>query len=214
MSRLNNDLLNYESKYTKNGVLANKFDCTNEEDLSKMERMITSRKLAMLYLNPGNQTFDVSHYLDIHKFLFEDVYDFAGQIRNENINKRIPFCMPQYIFNNLNDTLKRANQQIKTITDREQLLVFITQLYSDLDIIHPFREGNGRCEREFIRQFIDHICSMNHIGPYYLNYEAIQNREAYIDAVVKADIAFDYTDLLHIFDSILIEKEDQKEKEI
>ena len=61
MSRLESDLLNYDSKYLKNGVLINKLGLEEEQALNKAERMITSYKLAKLYLNPGKQTFGVNH---------------------------------------------------------------------------------------------------------------------------------------------------------
>lgn len=202
-TRLENDLLNYESKYEQNGVLINKLNLTNEEDLNEAERMLTSYKLAKLYLDPGVQNFDVQHYLSIHKFLFDDIYYFAGEIRKENISKHLPFCLPQFIYQELQNTLKSANKKIKDIVDRDKLLVFITKLYSDLDIIHPFREGNGRCEREFLRQFIEHICKVNNLDSYYLDYSQIKDRDEYIRAVVKADALLEYDELLKIFDSIL-----------
>ena len=210
MSRLESDLLNYDSKYLKNGVLINKLDLEEEQALNKAERMITSYKLAKLYLNPGKQTFDVNHYLSIHKFLFEDIYSFAGKIRDENISKQIPFCLPNFIYSELDRVLKTAFTKVSSIKSREELLVFITELYSDLDIIHPFREGNGRTEREFIRQFIDYICMINNLEPYYLDYSAIKSRDDYIKAIIKADAFLDYKDLLMLFDSILIVKAKQE----
>ena len=161
MSRLENELLNYESKYIKDGALINKLGLTDEEKLNKAERMITSYKLAKLYLQPGTQTFDVNHYLSIHKFLFEDIYPFAGEIRSENISKRIPFCLPNFIYQELDRVLRNAREKANSLDNRDKLLAFVTELHSDLDIIHPFREGNGRCEREFIRQFIDYVCNLN-----------------------------------------------------
>lgn len=214
MTRLEKETLNYESKYIVNGVLKNKLGILDEEELNRVERMITSKKLIELYLNPGIQTFDVNHYLRIHKFLFEDIYNFAGDIRSENISKRIPFCLPQHIISSLNYVLKEAREEIKNINSRDELLVFITELYSNLDVIHPFREGNGRCEREFLRQFIDHICKMNNLEPFELRYDLIENREKYIDAVVKADSMLDFSELLKLFDSILMVKEQEKEKKI
>lgn len=211
MSRLENDLLNYNSKYLKKGVLINKLGLEDANLLDKAERMITSYKLAKLYLEPGSQTFDINHYLSIHKFLFEDIYPFAGEIRNENISKDIPFCLPNFIYSELDRVLKIALTKVNGINSREKLLTFITELYSDLDIIHPFREGNGRTEREFIRQFMDYICKINNLEPYYLDYSAIQNREKYIKAVIKADALLDYRDLLMLFDSILIIKPEEKE---
>lgn len=187
MSRIENEVLNYESKYEKGGVLDNKLGIENDSSLNKAERMITSFKLAKLYLNPGKQSFDIEHYLSIHKFLFEDIYPFAGEIRDENISKSIPFCRPEFIAQELKRVLKIAMKLVPTITSREKLLKYVTELYSDLDVIHPFREGNGRTEREFMRQLIDYICQKNNLEPYNLDYSAIKDRDKYIDAVVKAD---------------------------
>ena len=101
MARIVDEILNYKSKDEDDGVLKNKLGIKDQESLSKAERMITSYKLAKLYLDPGEQTFDVKHYLSIHKFLFEDIYNFAGEIRTENSAKRIPFCVPDFIFSEL-----------------------------------------------------------------------------------------------------------------
>ena len=189
------------------GVLKNKLNLDDEELLNKAERMITSYKLAKLYLNPGKQTFDIEHYKRIHKFLFENIYPFAGQIRTEVISKRIPFCLPQYITMELKKLLDNLKYKIPKIKSRDDLLKFITEFYSDLDIIHPFREGNGRTEREFVRQLIDYICKTNGLEPYNLDYSLIDNKEEYINAVVKADALLDYSDLMVIFDRILVVKE-------
>lgn len=211
MARLDDELLSYKSPYIINdneALLVNKLDITDTQQLEQAERMITNYKLAQLYLNHGIQTFDVSHYLSIHKFLFEDIYPFAGEIRDEEIQKRIPFCLPKYILPELKKTLDRALKKAKTIETRDELIAFLVELYSDLDIIHPFREGNGRTEREFIRQFIDFICLQNNLEPYYLDYNAIEDRETYIEAVVKADAYLDYNSLRILFDSILKNKND------
>ena len=213
MSRIENEVLNYESKYEKGGVLDNKLGIENDSSLNKAERMITSFKLAKLYLNPGKQSFDIEHYLSIHKFLFEDIYPFAGEIRDENISKSIPFCRPEFIAQELKRVLKIAMKLVPTITSREKFLKYVTELYSDLDVIHPFREGNGRTEREFMRQLIDYICQKNNLEPYNLDYSAIKDRDKYIDAVVKADAYLDYTDLMLLFDEILIIKEENLELE-
>ena len=210
MARLDSDLFNYKSKYEENGVLKNKLGITNNEDLEKVERMATSYKLVKLYFDPKKQTFDIDHYLSIHKYLFEDIYDFAGKIRSENITKIIPFCLPQHIYSTLDETLRSAKANYKKITNKDELLVFFTELYADLDAIHPFREGNGRTEREYLRQFMDYVCEKNNLKAYYLDYSKV-NREKYINAVVKAD-SCQYDDLLEIFSSILRVKSKNKGK--
>lgn len=210
MARINSDLFDYQSSYISGEVLKNKLGITDEKLLDEAERLITSFKLAKLYLDTGVQTFDSKHYKSIHKFLFDDIYDFAGEIRTENISKRVTFCLVQYIEPELEKTLGNAMKKVPYITDRDKLLCFITELYADLDIIHPFREGNGRTEREYIRQFIDYICKTNELEPYYLDYGMIDDVNAYIDAVVKADAFCSYGDLLSIFDSILLVKDGEQ----
>ena len=217
MARLESDLFNYKSKYEQDGVLINKLGITNQEKLNKAERMITSYKLAKLYLEPNCEKFDVNHYLSIHEFLFGDIYEFAGKIRNESITKGIPFCLPHLIYQNLNDILRIARSKAKNISSREELLAFITELSADLNIIHPFREGNGRTEREFIRQFIDYICKTNGLEEYYLDYSLIKDKNQYLKAVIKAAAYVDYIELLTLYDSILVIKDKnfvQEEQEI
>ncbi len=206
------EILNYQSPYTRaGGVLQNKLNLDDEELLNKAERMVTSYKLAKLYLDPGHQTFDIEHYKSIHKFLFEDIYPFAGEIRTEVISKRIPFCLPQYITTELNKLFASLKYTIPNIHNREDLLKFITEFYANLDIIHPFREGNGRTEREFVRQLLDYICKTNGLEEYNLDYSLIENKNEFINAVVKADALLDYSDLMVLFDRILVVKEKDKD---
>lgn len=207
------DSLHYKSKYTldsEDKVLRNKLGIWDEDSLNEAERMITSYKLAKLYLDTGAQSFDANHLKSIHKFLFEDIYPFAGEFRRENISKRITFCLVQFIEPELDRTLKNAIKMVPKLVDRDTLLRYITELYSDLDMIHPFREGNGRTEREFMRQYIDFVCKKNNLPPYYLDYNLIEDRDAYIDAIVKADALCSYGDLVALFDRILLVREKEK----
>ena len=207
------DSLHYKSKYTldsEDKVLRNKLGIWDEDSLNEAERMITSYKLAKLYLDTGAQSFDANHLESIHKFLFEDIYPFAGEFRRENISKRITFCLVQFIEPELDRTLKNAIKMVPKLVDRDTLLRYITELYSDLDMIHPFREGNGRTEREFMRQYIDFVCKKNNLPPYYLDYNLIEDRDAYIDAIVKADALCSYGDLMALFDRILLVREKEK----
>jgi cell filamentation protein len=216
MANVVSKLLDYKSPYTIDGkdesTLKNKLGITNQEELDTVERMMTSFKLAKMYTQTGAKTFDTEHLLSIHKYLFDDIYEFAGTIRNENIAKSFTFCLVHLVSQNLKYTLDQAKKKIPTIKSRDDLLKFITVLYSDLDMIHPFREGNGRTEREFIRQLIDYICERNGLEPYELNYKMIKSRDEYIAAIVKADALCQYDDLMAMFDSILVVKEKVESK--
>ena len=200
------DYKNYQSPYVdKNGELKNELGIDDEESLNKAERILTSYRLSQLYMQTGAKTFDSNHLKSIHKYLFHGIYPFAGEFRNENIAKRVTFCLVQYIEPSLNDTLEKAKEEIPKIKTRDDLVKFITVLYGDLDIIHPFREGNGRTLRDFMRQLIDYICEKNGLEGYFLDYSLIEDRDAYIDAVVNADCC-NYSDLMALFDRILVVK--------
>ena len=69
VSRIEDEVLNYKSKYINDEVLENKLGIIDEDLLNKAERMLTSFKLVKLFLDPGMQTFDITHYLSIHKVL-------------------------------------------------------------------------------------------------------------------------------------------------
>ena len=207
MARIRSDLFEYESKYEIDGVLSNKLNITDPSQLEKIERMITSKKLSELYLSPGKQTFDVEHYCRIHKYIFGDIYPFAGNIRDESIQKVIPFCPPIYIRMNLKKTLDDANRKVPYLDSKDKLLRYVCELHSELDVIHPFREGNGRSNREYIRQYMEMVCKRNGLDNYYLDYGKIEDKDEYIDAMIKADAFLDYSKIYMIFNSILSVKE-------
>lgn len=214
MARIESNILDYKSPYTVDGndesVLKNKLGINDSDQLNTAERMVTSFKLSKMYLATGAQTFDTNHLISIHKYLFEDIYDFAGQIRCENIAKSFTFCLVPYISEQLRFSLRKAARMVPNVVNREKLLDFIVEIYSDLDMIHPFREGNGRTEREFMRQYIDYICEKNGLESYYLDYGMITDREAYIAAITDADIRCNYGPLRDLFDRILKIKEKDK----
>lgn len=208
MTRLN-EVLDFESKYLENEVLKNKLGIKDTGELEEKERLITTYKLANIYDNSKiacEQTFDVNHYLGIHKYLFGDIYDFAGEIRVENIKKSFPFCVPNLIYENLKKTLDRAKEQVKLIKKEDDIIDFLTYYYSELDVIHPFREGNGRTLREFLRQYVEKINEIIDFGSYELDYSVITDREDFIMAVRKADALCELDDLRNYMAMIVKKK--------
>lgn len=206
MARIEDELLNYESKYENSGILINKLGIINPKSLDEAERVITGYKLTKLFLTDNNdKKFDVEHYLSIHKYLFEDIYSFAGQIRDENIKKAISFCLPNLIYPNLVNTLKNAQLDSEKVSNRDELIDFLAYYYSELDIIHPFREGNGRCEREFLRQYTNKICNQNNIGDYSINYDLIEDKDAFIKSVIIADSTCDTSYLKKFIDHSVVD---------
>ena len=95
---------------------------------------------------------------------------------------------------------------IRDRTNEDKLIEFMADYYAKLDIIHPFREGNGRCEREFFRQYMLEINKMIDFGEYELDYSNIDNKDNFIKAVIIADATCDLTLLKEYMKSILVNK--------
>lgn len=78
--------------YPNSFILRNKFNITNNEELSIAEMEYTSLTIAEIKQNPIKVDFNLKHLQDIHKHIFRDIYDWAGELRTVNISKESPFC--------------------------------------------------------------------------------------------------------------------------
>lgn len=135
--------------YPDSNVLINKLNITNSDDLSVAEREITSVKLAYAKQNKIKGNFDLKHLQKIHKFLFEDIYSWAGKLRHVNIAKGNQFCLAQNLesyADNIFSKLKAENYLVDAENVSERLAYYL----SEINVLHPFREGNGRTQRLFI----------------------------------------------------------------
>lgn len=118
-------------KYCYQGtqVLVNKLDIRNGKKLSKAEREISIVKAAVL-ADAITGNFDLVYLKSIHKFLFEDIYDWAGEIRTVDIAKGNIFCLVQFIeiqFSELYEKLKQDNflkgeKDIFSMVDEREML--------------------------------------------------------------------------------------------
>lgn len=140
--------------YPGTNVLINLPGIRDPDKLNQFERVHTYLRLVELQHNPIKGKFDFDHLKEIHRYIFQDVYPFAGQIRDENIAKDY-FTFAPYPFiekeaNRLFDSLKDENflsgLEIDPFSQRSAYYM------AELNVLHPFREGNGRTIREFIRQ--------------------------------------------------------------
>lgn len=140
--------------YENTNVLINKLDIKNNEILQQAEKKIVLAKLFELRQNKITGNFDIIHFTNIHKFLFEDIYPFAGKFRTENIAKGFfSFAEWEYIEDELNKLLEQLkNENYLENLDKENLSKRLTYYLTELNVLHPFREGNGRTIREFIRE--------------------------------------------------------------
>ena len=135
-------------------VLKNKFNITDSDELYKKEKEIVLERLSALYIYGMIGEFNSNHLKAIHWYLFSPIYEFAGDIRQVNLFKEhSSFLDYQEIENELNKVLDDANSKEINDDNLFDIAKFIGDLYYNLIRIHPFREGNGRSIREFIRQF-------------------------------------------------------------
>ncbi len=122
-------------------VLKNKLGIENELELAQVEEKITKLKAKELFEKNILDSFEVGTFRglsQIHKYIFEDIYEFAGMIRIENISKNnFRFASSMY----LKDALKQIDQMPQSNFDE------IIEKYVEMNIAHPFREGNGRSTR-------------------------------------------------------------------
>lgn len=122
-------------------ALENKLGITDSAELARVEEKLTKKKAAELfesgYLNSLNSgTYE--SLAKIHKYLFEDIYVFAGKIRDVNIAKgNFRFASVMYLKAALENVEKMPQSTFDEIIEK----------YVEMNIAHPFREGNGRITR-------------------------------------------------------------------
>jgi cell filamentation protein len=139
--------------YPNSDVLINKLNIRDYNLLEEADSRYSTQRLLELQTNPIEGNFDLDHLKNIHYYIFQDLYYFAGKLREEDIIKgNTHFAKYQYIETNaikLFKELKEENYLIET--SFSQFCEKTSYYMAELNIIHPFREGNGRTIREFIR---------------------------------------------------------------
>jgi cell filamentation protein len=135
------------------GVLYNKLGLGTAAGLEAAEREITHAALILVDESPVSPSYDLPHLQEIHKRIFGDIYEWAGQIRTVAIAKGAMFCLPQYIdssaaviFGELHD------EDFLRGLRRDAFVGRLAHYLGEVNALHPFREGNGRAQRAFFGQ--------------------------------------------------------------
>lgn len=144
----------FDSHVDENGVLKNYLGIKDQGKLEAAERDITSYKESIFKDNPIKGKFDLKHLQDIHKYLFGDIYPFAGKIRDGYLQKgQQDFTMGYRIIPQAEKLFTQLkNEQFLKKTDPEKIAGRLAYYMGEINAIHPFREGNGRTQRIFISQ--------------------------------------------------------------
>ncbi|MDV7198425.1 Fic family protein [Rhodococcus kroppenstedtii] len=140
-------------------ILRNLVGAVTQEELTDAEVDLSEYRLLELRENPGImavRSYDLRHIRAIHKQLFQDVYEWAGEVRTVGLKKGgVSFCPP----GNIDQAMRHVTDEIlqsghlRNVAPSE-LTAKIAYLYDYVNYAHPFREGNGRSTREFFDQLL------------------------------------------------------------
>ena len=154
----------YRYEYEDNGqycyphthILKNKLDIHDKDELFKVEQELSSARYFELVKHPIPGDYSLDHLCAIHRYLFQDIYDWAGKIRTVDISKGTIFCLTQFIeieFKKVQEWLIN-NDYLQDVTDKKVMAKRLAYLIGEINTIHPFREGNGRAQRVYI----EYVC--------------------------------------------------------
>lgn len=132
----------------------NLFGIDSHEELKKAETL--SFSLRATALEQGEYTIDsftMKGFQDLHRYLFQDIYPFAGKFRDVQLMKgNTRFCQVQFLNNNAIDLFRELNEE-PSWSSLEEVADRLAYFKSELNMLHPFREGNGRTIRIFIHAY-------------------------------------------------------------
>lgn len=138
--------------YPGSDVLINKLNITNAKELMEAEIQLTSIRLQELQENPLRGGYDFEHLKAIHRYIFQDLYEWAGKVRTVEIGKGNLFCTTPCIQDYAKSVFGKYYSQCREVqSEFEDFIRVLSDNYGDLNALHPFREGNGRAQREFAR---------------------------------------------------------------
>lgn len=144
--------------YPGTTVLINKLDLRDQRLLDQAEEMAAAVGFAQIYDEEYDGPYTFEFYKSLHKRLFGKLYDWAGETRTVNLTKKgTAFCPADELETVASALFKRlAEENEFRDQPHEQFVTKITEFYHDLNMLHPFREGNGRTQRLFFTLLIEH----------------------------------------------------------
>jgi len=186
-------------------TLKNKLNIKDEDLLEEAERQITAVKILDIKMHPVKGDLNFAHLVNIHKYIFEDIYKWAGEIRSVNISKGSQFC--NYLFiNNMAEEiflkLKKENYLIGM--PKEEVILRLSYYLGELNAMHPFREGNGRAQRVFIEYLAQ-------IAGYYVDFSKVSSKEM-IEASADSFVC-NYNKMNNMFRKIIESNSNDDQKE-
>ncbi|MFC3278468.1 Fic/DOC family protein [Xanthomonas fragariae] len=184
--------------YPGTAVLKNKLNIVDPDTLEVAEADFAATAVESIEI--GAPPFDLDYLRNLHRQLFDEVYDWAGCLRTVDIAKGATrFCIASRIEPEANQLFNKLNSTDLAALPRSAQMRLIAELYGELNMIHPFREGNGRTQRLFFEHWL------------LLNGLAVSWKRVYVEPWIAACIAAvscDYSPLTHLFDTCVSEIEE------
>ncbi len=147
----------------KTGVLKNLLNITDEDTLIFVESGAVVKRLKQLYEKPI-EIIGIKSLFSIHKYLFQDIYSWVWKKRTVEISKSGKQFFPTSYFEKAFSYIDNLILEYKNIhsNDKKQIAIKLANILDTVNYLHPFREGNGRTQREFIRSLaLQKNCILN-----------------------------------------------------
>lgn len=142
--------------YPNSDVLKNKLNIQDYNKLKEKDAELSFKRLVELREKPVDGNFDKEHFIKIHKYLFQDLYEWAGEYRTVYMSKNNSyFASIDMIDLYLEDAFKLMKEELKDVNSYQNMISFLANYLVILLNIHPFREGNGRTTKEFLTELVE-----------------------------------------------------------
>lgn len=181
--------------YPDSGVLRNKADIRNADALDAFEADATAVRMLELVEHPIAGLFDLEHLCAIHRYVFQDVYDWAGSIRRVDISRGANrFANFGLIESYLAPQLQGiARENFLRMLSPDAFVVRLAYYMGEINATHPFREGNGRVQRLFCTQLAEQ-------AGYFIDFATVDQAQMY--AVMVASFNGNPQPLVHLLNEI------------
>lgn len=182
--------------YPNFSTLKNKLHIQDEKILQQAELELS--EYASLHIEYTEPPYDLQYLKNIHYSLFSDLYEWAGELRQVDISKGdTRFCTFSRIEVEANKLFKQLqSQNYFQHIEKQKLIMQLADFYCELNVIHPFREGNGRTQRIFFEHLLAY-CG------YGVDWSQIESQERWIQANVEG--FYGYLDgLVQIFKECIV----------
>lgn len=139
------------------GVLRNRLGITDPDHLAEFERDLAFFRVVELELSPLEGRFGFDHLRAIHRYILQDIFDWAGELRSVDTHALgIPHARPQFLTDELDRVFRQIATRPPSTTDPDAAADTIAWNWSELTLVHPFRDGNSRTQRVFFDQMFRH----------------------------------------------------------